>query len=259
MTLESQIPSPIRQHHILNTARAGGSVRIKDLALEFGVHEMTIRRDLDLLVEQGLLERVHGGARITAQTKGELEYSRRIAQHPDGKARIARAALSLIEDGDSVGLDASTTDLALARVLHQRAISAVVTGLDAAGVLAANEVPFILAGGHFHPPARSFTGGLFSSLLGKLKLDKVLFSCGAVSLERGFTDHFLPEVESKTALLASGRQLIALVDHSKFGLEAFCQIAPLEGIHTLITDADPPLEWRERLEFEGIRLVVAGR
>jgi len=257
VTQASQISSPTRQQHILNLARAGGSVRIKDLALEFGVHEMTIRRDLDLLVEQGLLERTHGGARMAAQTRGELEYSRRIAEHQGAKARIARAALSLIEDGECVGLDASTTDLALARLLHQRAISAVVTGLDSAQVLASSEVPFILAGGHFHPPARSFTGGLFSSLLGKLKLDKVFFSCGALSLERGFTDHFLPEVESKTALLASGRQLIALVDGSKFGLEAFCQIAPLEGIHTLITDADPPLEWRERLEAGGIHLVIA--
>ena len=259
MTLESQIHAPVRHQQILNAARAGdGSVRIKDLALLLGVHEMTVRRDLDLLTEQGLLERTHGGARLAALAPSELEYSRRVHQHPEAKARIAIAALALIEEGDTVGLDASTTDLALARLLHQKAISAVVTGLDAANVLASSEVPFVLVGGHFHLPARSFTGGLFSSTLGKLRLDKVFFSCGAVSLGRGFTDHHLPEVESKEALLASGRQLIALVDHSKFGLEAFCQIVSLGGVHTLITDETPALEWSERLESEGVRLVVAG-
>jgi len=249
-----------RQQFIVQQVRGaapGSGVRIRDLAVRLGVHEMTVRRDLDLLSEQGLLERTHGGARLRTQTSSEVAYGRRIASQTEAKARMARAALEFIKAGDTLGLDASTTDLAMSRLLVEREVSAVTTGLDIATQLASSGVPFVLAGGHFHAPARSFTGGLLSSTLSKLRLDVVFFSCAGFTLERGFTDHHLPEVESKEALLSSGRTLIALVDHSKFGVDAFCQIVPLERVQVLITDLEPEQHIRRSLERNGVQLVVA--
>ena len=104
-----------RQQSILRLAMAQRVVRIRDLAKQLEVHEMTVRRDLDALSEQGLLERVHGGARMMQQSASEVSYSLRAAQQTDAKQAIARAALRLIQPGDAIGLDASTTALALAQ------------------------------------------------------------------------------------------------------------------------------------------------
>ncbi len=257
MPLETpQVPLE-RQQSILRLAVAQRVVRIRDLARQLDVHEMTVRRDLDWLSERGLLERVHGGARIAQQSASEVSYSLRAAQRTEAKQRIARAAMTLIQDGDAVGLDASTTCLALAQRLGERRVNAVVTGLDVAGALAAQDVPFLLAGGNFHPPARSFTGSLVSGTLARLRLDKVFFSAKGFSLERGFTEAHLPEAESKLALIGSGSTVIALVDESKFAREAFCQVVSLERVDVIVTDEMPQPDVTEALKSMDIRLVVA--
>lgn len=222
-----------------------------------GVHEMTIRRDLDTLAEQGLLQRVHGGARLTQQAGAEVAYTMRATQQLESKARIARAALAFIEEGDAIGFDASTTALTLAQGLGGMPLQAVVTGLDIANVLALAKVPFTLIGGTFHERARSFVGPMVTQSLAKLHLDTVFFSARGLTVSAGFTDAHLPEVEVKERLIATGSKVVALLDSSKVGLEAFAQIIPLDRIDILITDAEPPGALKEALEAHDIRLVVA--
>ncbi|ADI16062.1 transcriptional regulator, DeoR family [Truepera radiovictrix DSM 17093] len=246
-----------RHQYILRLALTERIVRIKDLAKRLGVHEMTIRRDLDLLAEQGLLQRVHGGARLMQQAGAEVAYAMRATQQVGAKARIARAARALISDGDTVGFDASTTALTLAQALGSAPIHAVVTGLDVANVLAAAKVPFTLVGGTFHERARSFVGSLVTGALARFHLDKVFFSAKGLTVSAGFTDAHLPEVEVKERLIATAGTVVALIDHTKLGREAFCQIVPLERIDVLITDEVPPEELRAALEAADIRLIVA--
>lgn len=246
-----------RHQHILRLAFSKRIVRIKDLAQTLGVHEMTIRRDLDTLAEQGLLQRVHGGARLAQQAGAEVAYTMRAAQHVEAKERIAQAALSLIGENDVIGFDASTTALTLARQLGHAPISAVVTGLDIANVLAADKVPFTLIGGTFHERAHSFVGSMVTQGLSRLHLDTVFFSAKGLSVQAGFTDAHLPEVEVKERLIAAGGKIVALIDSSKFGHEAFCQIVPLEQIDILITEVAPLETVVQALEEADIRLIVA--
>ncbi len=246
-----------RHQHILRLAFSKRIVRIKDLAQTLGVHEMTIRRDLDTLAEQGLLQRVHGGARLAQQAGAEVAYTMRAAQHVEAKERIAQAALSLIGENDVIGFDASTTALTLARQLGHAPISAVVTGLDIANVLAADKVPFTLIGGTFHERAHSFVGSMVTQGLSRLHLDTVFFSAKGLSLHAGFTDAHLPEVEVKERLIAAGGKIVALIDSSKFGHEAFSQIVPLEQIDILITEVAPLETVVQALEEADIRLIVA--
>jgi DeoR family fructose operon transcriptional repressor len=246
-----------RHQHILRLALGERIIRIKDLARTLGVHEMTIRRDLDTLAEEGLLQRVHGGARLVQQAGAEVAYTLRSAQQVDAKARIAHAALTLVGEGDVVGLDASTTALTLAQLLSGVPVQAVVTGLDVANALAAAKVPFTLIGGTFHERARSFVGSMVTQNLARLHLDTVFFSAKGLSVKAGFTDAHLPEVEVKERLIATGGKVVALMDSSKLGLEAFSQIVPLEQIDVLITDADPSAELKEALGAADIRLIVA--
>jgi DeoR/GlpR family transcriptional regulator of sugar metabolism len=246
-----------RQQEILRRAFVEKVVRIKDLAPEYGVHEMTIRRDLDQLAEQGQLERIHGGARIADKMSEELSHHLRVTHNPEGKERIARAALALISDGDAVALDASTTSLALARLLPARNVQAFVTGLDAAEVLASSGVPFILIGGQFHPPARSFVGSFFHDTISRLHPDKVFLSAKGYSPTAGFTDPHLPEVEAKMRLDRSGGTTIMLLDHTKFGRTAFATIANTHDVDIVITDKEPSEVYQAAFQEADVRLIVA--
>ncbi|MFC4454177.1 DeoR/GlpR family DNA-binding transcription regulator [Deinococcus sonorensis] len=247
-----------RQQDILRRALRDRVVRVKDLAAEFGVHEMTVRRDLDALCEQGKLERVHGGARLPERGSEELSHQLRAGQHVEAKERIARAALALIQDGDTVALDASTTSLALARLLPSKQVQAIACSLDTANVLAAGGVPFLLVGGNFHVPARSFVGAFFMDTMSRLHPDRVFFSAKAYTPETGFTDPHLPEVGAKQTLIRSGGSAVALLDSSKLGRRALATIATHADIQTFITETEPPEAIRAQLEADDIQLIVAG-
>ena len=262
MVTETAALLPGRQQDILRRALTLKVVRVKDLAAEFGVHEMTVRRDLDALCEAGKLSRVHGGARLLDQTSQELSHQLRAGQNVDAKERIARAALELIQDGDTVALDASTTCLALARLLpslhgNGRQVQAIACSLDAANALAAGGVPFLMVGGNFHAPARSFVGAFFMDTMQRLHPDRVFFSAKAYTPDTGFTDPHLPEVGAKQALVRSGGSAVALLDSSKFGRRALATIATHANVDVVVTDAPPSDEIRRRLEADDVRLMVA--
>lgn len=247
-----------RHHRILEEALAHNTVRIRDLATSLGVHEMTVRRDLEALAGQGFLERVHGGARLVTQASEEIAHSLRANQQTEAKIRIAQAALEFVLDGDSLALDASTTSLSLARLLPARRVSAVVTSLDAAETLASGDVPFTLVGGTFHPPARSFVGPLVTAALARLHPDKVFFSAHGFTPKAGFTDAHLPEAEVKERLIDSAGFVVALLDHTKFGRQALSSVVPLHRVDVLVTDRDPGADIRAVLDAADTRLVVAG-
>ena len=247
-----------RHREILRRAAQDGVVRVAGLAKVLGVHPMTVRRDLDTLAERGLLERVHGGARLDAKAGGEVSHRLRAAKYVEEKGRIAKAALSLIKEGETAAFDASTTVLALVKLLGAGPLNAVLVSLDGADALAGAGVPFILVGGTFHAPARSFVGTLATSQLARLHTDKVFFSCKGLSARAGYTDAHLPEVEVKARLIATAKEVVALVDGSKFGHEALGTIATLEEVDTLVTDRRPLRELGEALQKAGTRLVIAG-
>ncbi len=246
-----------RREEIMRRAHLERVIRVKDLAELLSVHEMTIRRDLDALVDEGRLERVHGGARLKNQGGIEVAYDARAATNQGAKARIARAAADLISEGDTVAFDASTTALEVQRRLRLTSGLAVVTSLDGANTLASAGVPFVMIGGSFHAPARSFVGRGVCAQLARLHPDKVFFSAKGFSVQAGFTDAHLPEVEVKECLIASAGLKIALLDSSKFGKEALGTIVGTESVDVLITDCEPSEEVRERLEHDEVQLIVA--
>ncbi len=257
MPYEVLAPLAGRQQDILRRALVEKVVRIKDLAAELGVHEMTIRRDLDILCDQGRLLRVHGGAQLLEKGSEELSQAMRASQNIESKERIARAALALIQDGDTVALDASTSSLALARLLPARRVQAIACSLDAANVLASAGVPFLMVGGNFNVQARSFVGAFFTETMARLHPDLVFFSAKGYTPDIGFTDPHLPEVGAKQALIRSGARIVALLDSSKFGRRALATIATHADIHTLITDELPPSELRAHLETDDVQLIIA--
>jgi DeoR family transcriptional regulator, fructose operon transcriptional repressor len=246
-----------RLDQVLHEVFTHKTVRIKELAQKLGVHEMTVRRDLDALTEQGMIERFHGGARLLERASDDVAYSFRVQENAEGKIRMATAALELIQDGDTVALDASTSTLALAQILSARQVGTIITSLDAANALSSANLPFTLIGGTFHARARSFVGALATATLKKLHPDKVFFSSKGFTPATGFTDAHLPETEMKERLIAVGGVNIALLDHTKFGRVALNTVAEMQEVDIVITDAEPAPNVRAALETADVRLIVA--
>ena len=246
-----------RQQQILNEALTRRVLRVKDLAQVLGVHEMTVRRDLDLLADHGMLERVHGGARLTQRTSEELSQRLRALQQQESKSRMARAAIALIGNGEAVAFDSSTTTLALVDLLPAREAQAIVTSLDAAERLASAGQPFTLLGGTFNTQSRSFVGPLTTSALRRLHPDKVFFSAKSFSPDFGFSDPRLPEAEAKEVMIANASLVVAMVDHTKFGRRSLHTIVALGAVDVLVTDEPPGPEVLAALEANDTRLIVA--
>jgi DeoR family transcriptional regulator, fructose operon transcriptional repressor len=149
-----------RQQRIRLLAVQQGVLRIPELAETLGVSEMTIRRDLEMLEDSGHLERTFGGAIVSEQTAFESNYTVRLHTQTPQKQALARYAASLIQDGDSVAIDASTTCLALAKELAKRRLTVITNGLDAAVELRHSQCKVILIGGYLRQVAGSFAGPL---------------------------------------------------------------------------------------------------
>jgi len=243
-----------RHRQLIQLVRLHQAIRVSDAADTLGVHEMTIRRDLNELAKQGLLTRTHGGAQLAGL---EEPFLTRLQQHPAAKERIAKAALRFINASNTIAFDASTTALALARRLTGLEVSAIATNLGTANVLAEVGIPFTLIGGQFHDRSRSFVGTLAQELLQRFRPDLLFFSAKGFSAEAGFTDNFLPEAGVKEQLIASARYVIALLDSSKFGQAALYRFALPQAVDVLISEASPPAAIREVLTRHNIELIVA--
>lgn len=248
-----------RQQEILQFAVIHKIVRISDLAARLGVHEMTVRRDIDALCKQGRLRRIHGGAQLVERTNEEVAHHLRKTQNVSAKKAIARAALELIQEGDTIALDASTSAFALIPLLPTVAVQVMASSLDAANLLASKGIPFLLIGGDFHGPARSFVGNLFDEAVRRIHPDIVFFSAKGYTPELGFTDAHLPEVGSKRSLIDTAQTVVALVDSSKFGRTALATIATPKEVDIVITDKKPDNRVIRGLEHDGVKLIVAGK
>ena len=271
-----------RQAGIASVLRDAGAVSVSELASRFEVSEMTIRRDLDSLVAEGAIAKVHGGAisldadSAHARRTEEPGFPAKSSQMRAEKRGIAAAAAALIQPGMSIGLSAGTTTWALAQQLLGIPDLTIVTNStriadifqDASrtgsegrretgtGRARASDQTVILTGG-VRTPSDALVGPIANRTLQPLHLDLVCFGAHGVSVDAGFTTPNLEECETNRALLKTAASALVLADHSKWNTTALGTFAELAGVDTLITDtglaeraAD---DLRERLD----RLILA--
>ena len=241
-----------RQQRIKQLVLAQGSLRVAELAEQFGVSEMTIRRDFELLEEAGHLERTFGGAVASEQTAFETSYAVRLSKHKPEKNAIASYAGSLIQEGDSIALDASTTCLALARELAKRSLTIITNSLDCAIELRTSSAKVILTGGYLRQVSGSFAGPLALKALEEFRVDHCFISAKGVSLEDGLMDSDTDEVEVKRAMLASAAKKTALLDSSKFDKRALVRICAVTEVDLIISDHYLNKAWQDKLESSQI-------
>ncbi|WP_324668011.1 DeoR/GlpR family DNA-binding transcription regulator [Geochorda subterranea] len=248
-----------RHRRILELLEESQKVWVKDLSVRFGLSDVTIRQDLRALERQGLLVRTHGGAIPVTQARFDLPTSQRESKRIEHKQAIAREALRLIDDGDTIILDAGTTVLQLARLLKaKRGLTVVVNDLGHIPVLQSLQgVEIIVLGGTFQKGRGHLVGPLATRVLGELYADKAFISTTGLTPARGLTTTDLSEAEVRAAMIANSKQAIVLADSSKIGKSCFASAAPLSQVDILITDWELPEKELLSLQRTGLKVIRA--
>ena len=248
-----------RRQSLLDVLRKQPGLRVPELALALDVSEGTVRNDLNALERQGALTRVHGGAVLSQQDQFQNNsFLRRYQQNAAAKLAIAREAAGLVNDGDSILLDASSTAYYFAKALSEhRRLRVMTNGFEVARELAQNSSnTVILIGGIVNNESSSVTGLLSEHIIEELHIQKTFLSCSGFSLERGMTEVHLAEAQLKRKVIESSQQLFALVDSSKFGVEDLTSFARPEKINRLFTDIRLSPVWTEQLKQIGIEYTI---
>jgi len=253
-----------RQARIVEEIHRRGAVRVIEFAQMLGVSDMTIRRDLDALAQQGLLDKVHGGATRSrsASTEEPGFEAKSLRQQPEKEA-IAVAAVELVSPGTAVGLSAGTTTWALAHALRAvDGLTIVTNSMRIADVLHApprTDQNVVVVGG-VRTPSDALVGPIAVSALGQLHLDIVFLGVHGMAETAGYTTPNLLEADTDRALVAAGRRLVVLADHTKWGTVGLSTIARLSDADVVISDEGLPPDGRAALaeHVEDVRLVPIG-
>jgi DeoR/GlpR family transcriptional regulator of sugar metabolism len=249
-----------RRALLLNKLRDDGYIQVADLAKEFNISSATIRRDLILLEKEGLCIRKRGGAvRSTQGVTLELPYDVKKHRNSDLKNNIAKEALKLVENGDTILLDAGSTTYALASQLHTKERLTVVThDLNIAVKLAANpKINLICTGGVARANVFTLQGTQVVDYIRNLKVDKSFIGADAVHADGTISNVNIEEVPIKQALIQAGTQVILLTDSSKFGITGFAKVCDVSELNYVITDKDVPPEFINCCAEKNIHLITS--
>ncbi len=246
---------------------------VKELSSTFGVSEMTIRRDLDLLKKNGLVLDIPGAAIFNYENTGSPffenepigldaeEYSVATAKvkNSEQKDAIGKYAASLLRDDDCIIIDNGSTTERLAVNIHPSLRATVLTcNLNIVNSLAQkSNISIICSGGYYHPDLSFFESSEGLALIKKTRATKVFCSAGGIHETMGITCTTSYEVEIKRAIMDSGATKILLADSSKFGFIKSCYVANLVEFDIIVTDSGITEEWKELISSSGIELVIA--
>lgn len=249
-----------RRKELLELLQSEPELSISEMTERLGVSAATVRRDLNNLSNQGLIQRLRGGATISHPLGVEPSWIDRNRENIEKKRAIVRLALDFVKDGQVVALDVGTTTLELARLLQMRSDLMVFTAsVPISETLAMGRPTVYLVGGRVRPREMGVVGPLARDIIGRFHYDIFFLAAAGWSLEQGLMDFSIEDVEIKQAFMNSSNQVIALVDSTKYGKTSLMSIAPLEEIDMVITDDQLPKAAREQVsEVTTLRVVELG-
>lgn len=254
--LETGLLDVERRERILRHVRASGTARIADLAAALGVSPMTVRRDADRLVAEGRADRVRGGIRSArSPVTEEPEPLAKAVLHREEKARIARAAATLVRPGTAIGIGGGTTALAFARLVADVPGVTIVTNSLSVPLALPSHAHVVLTGGE-RTRSDALVGPVANRSAASIVLDTLVLGAHGIDAERGCTSPNLAEAETNRALMAAAREVVLLVDASKWSVQGLATFAALDELDVLVSDASlPPAS--ARAARAATRLVLA--
>ena len=243
---------------------AGQAVRVNDLAKEFGVSPSSIRTDLNELEGKGILKRTHGGAILVDALYGRLivakqPFEARQQQLQPEKEAIGRAAAALIDDGDTLMLDAGSTTLHVARCLGTKRSLTIITNAITllSDLMAIPDAQVYVTGGLLDPGFATLLGDIALSTISRFHTVKAILGIDGLSVDRGLSVTDPAVAATKRRMMEASDQLIVVADHTKLDHVSLYSLAPLETIDTFVTDCGAAAETLEAIRACGPRVVIA--
>lgn len=248
-----------RHKYILDQLEKKGFVRVNDISEQLGVSGATIRKDLRILESQHLLYRNHGSASLMTPKVVDLPVQEKSKINSEQKLKIVRMADSLIEEDDSLILTSGSTIEALALNITPRGRMNVVTPSIRVGVYLSDKenIDVMMLGGRLVVKSLSVRDSYTQDGLKYVNCSKMFCSCDGLDVEAGVTTAFVEEARITNAMMDAASKVILLVDSSKIGKSGYGKICDLSRIDVLITDAGIPQSVKERIEEEGVQVIVA--
>ncbi len=234
-----------RRNTILEILNRDGRVVVSDLSAMFKVTEETIRRDLEKLEKEGLAKKTYGGAILIENSNVDLPYIVRKKENVTGKEYIAQVISSMIEDGDHIMMDASSTAVFVAkRLKNKKKLTLITNSIEI--LLELSDVSgwkVLSTGGTLREGSLSLVGYQAEKMVSTYHVDKAIISCKGIDADKGITDSNEMDAHIKNLMLESAKSKILAVDSSKFNKISFTKIGDLSNIDVVVTDAQPDDLW----------------
>ena len=225
-----------RYQYILDQLTQRGLVKSQELIKEMNCSESTLRRDLDALEEKGMLVRVHGGAKRLYEIEREIPITEKTSKNTQEKKEIAEYTSSLVQDGDTIFLDAGTTTLYMIPFLKQKKIRIVTNAVQHAHLLADQENEVVLIGGVLKNTTKAVVGAVGCAQLSQYNFNKAFLGINGVDLEYGFTTPDPEEAAIKQQAIKNSAKVFILTDNSKFNTVTFVKVEDIDGA-TILTNS----------------------
>ena len=247
-----------RRARIVESLEQRRSVRVSMLSEELGVSEMTIRRDLERLEQEGLLSRMHGGAILKRRMAEEPFYVASEREHSEEKRRIAQAAAAMISPGETVFLSSGTTATqVLGHVPPDLEARVVTHNLGAVSAAQGTSLDIVLLGGSYRPRSNTLAGALAIETVGGFHASRFILGADGLSLDEGVTTPSLSLAGVERAMIRQTRgEIIVLADSSKVGAVGDVVICALDIVNVVIVDDGVGQDVRDEMELLGLQLIV---
>lgn len=250
-----------RRNAILQKLATEGKVIVGDLSREFDVTEETIRRDLEKLDNDGLLQKTYGGAVKVENMSLDLPFQVRRQKNVEGKQKIATSIATMIDDGAHIMLDSSSTALSLIQyIMNRKNITLITNSIEILLELCnKNDWNIISTGGRLKEGGLSLVGYQAEKSLADFHVDLAVCSCKGIDLKYGITDSNESDAAIKNVIFESAAKKILAVDSTKFDRVSFVRVCSLSNVDMIVTDFEPDLKWKEYCLDNGVELKFSER
>ena len=247
-----------RRDQLLELVRQKGFASLPELAAVLEVSESTVRRDVDLLEEQGSAKRTHGGVFYTGGKPHLPHFVDRQASQWESKKLIGQSAAELVEDGDTLLLDGGSTTYEVAQRLVGRPIQVVTNSLPVANLfLSSPSTDLVMLGGYIHNRTGVAMGQYANEMLARLNVRRTILSAAAIN-DNGYYNSNLLLVETEQAMMRAADEVIIVADSTKFGHRSLSRLSDLSAAHRLVVDNKITEDWRSKLTACGVLVMIAG-
>ena len=248
-----------RRNEILEKLQTDRRVVVSELSQLYDVSEETIRRDLEKLVNDGYAIKSYGGAVINENINIELPFNIRKNRNIVGKQHIAELVSNLIQDGDSLMLDASSTAVYIAKTLQEKGRKNLTIITNSIEIIIelfdVQDWTILSTGGSSREGSFALVGPQTDRMLSSYHVDKAIISCKGIDISAGVTDSDDLHANNKRTMLSAAKEKILAVDSSKFDRIAFTEIGTLEDLTAVITDEKPEDKWLQVFKDSGVKCI----